>query len=78
MCDGSRKNNALYLQTDSFTIQEVVFILNVLLIKLNIRSKIHYLRNNPVLYITTASMNRNRELLRPFKCKSMYYKIEKR
>lgn len=76
--NGTRKKNAKILQTDSFTIKEVVFILNVLLIKLNIRSTIQYQRNNPVLYITTASKNRIREKLRPFMCKSMLYKIEKR
>lgn len=78
MGDGTRKDNAKVLQTDSFTIKEVVFILNVLLLKLNIRSNIHYQRNNPVLYITTASKNRCREKLRPFKCESKLYKIEKR
>jgi hypothetical protein len=76
--DGTRKDNALILQTDCFTIKEVVFILNVLLIKFNIRSTIHYQRNNPVLYLKTASKNRIREKLRPFMCKSKLYKIEKR
>ena len=78
MCDGTRKNNAQILQTPCFTLKEVVFILNVLLIKYNINSTIHYQRNLPVLYIKTASKNRIRNKLKPFKCKSMKYKLGNR
>jgi hypothetical protein len=78
MCDGTRKDNALILQTDCFTIKEVVFILNVLLIKYNIHSTIQFQRNNPVLYIKTASKKRIKNKLIPFKCKSMLYKLGNR
>jgi len=36
MCDGTNKYNALLLQTDCFSIKEVVFIINVLYIKFEI------------------------------------------
>jgi hypothetical protein len=35
MCDGTRKKKAIILQTDKFTIEEVVFIINVFIIKMN-------------------------------------------
>lgn len=76
--DGTRKDNAKILQTDSFSIKEVVLIVNVLLIKFNIKSNIHYQRNNPVIYIKTASKKRIRDKLRPYMCESKLYKIENR
>jgi heme/copper-type cytochrome/quinol oxidase subunit 1 len=78
MCDGTRKNNALILQTDSYTIQEVVFIINILIIKFNLNCTIHYQRNNPVIYIKTRSINKIRDKIKPYMCESMLYKIENR
>lgn len=78
MGDGTRKENAKVLKTDSFSVQDVVFIMNVFLIKFDIKSTIHYPRNLPVIYIKTASKNRIRDKLIPFMCKSKLYKIEKR
>ena len=76
--DGTRKDNAKILQTDSFSIKEVVLIVNVLLIKFNIKSNIHNASHHPVIYIKTASKKRIRDKLRPFMCKSKFYKIENR
>ena len=59
--DGTRVDNALILQTDSFTVKEVVYIMNVLLIKKNIKTNLHLQRGNPVIYIKTKSVNKIRE-----------------
>lgn len=41
MGDGSRKNKGLLLCTDSFTIQEVVLLMNILIIKYNLKCTLH-------------------------------------
>lgn len=41
MCDGAFTHKGLTLCTDSFTLKDVVILMNVLLIKYNIRSNLH-------------------------------------
>lgn len=54
MCDGTY-NSGIRLQTDSFSIQDVVFIINVLKVKFNLDCTVHYQRGNPVIYISSRS-----------------------
>ena len=75
MADGTRTYGGLTLQVQSFTIQEVVFIINVLIIKFDIDCSIHYQRSQPVIYIKTKSMNKIRVHLDPYILPSMKYKI---
>ena len=75
---GTRKNNSKILKTDSFNIKEVVLIVNVLLIKFNIKSNIHNASHHPVIYIKTASKKRIKNKLKPFMCESKLYKLENR
>ena len=75
MADGTRTYNGLTLQVQSFTIQEVVFIINVLIIKFDIDCSIHYQRSQPVIYIKAKSMDKIRASLDPYILPSMKYKI---
>lgn len=51
MCDGTSTGWGLLLCTDSFTIKEVVLLINVLLIEYNIITTLHKCNNLPRIYI---------------------------
>lgn len=74
MCDGTY-NSGVRIQTDSFTVDEVIFIINVLIIKFNLDCSLHYQRGNPIIYIKSKSIKKNLNNLLPFMCEDMKYKL---
>jgi len=74
-CDGTNTFNGITLQTQSFTLKEVVFIINVLIVKFDLNCSIHYKRGSPTIYISVQSINKIRPFLLPYICDSMKYKI---
>nr|YP_010691047.1 LAGLIDADG endonuclease [Phellinus igniarius]WBU93148.1 LAGLIDADG endonuclease [Phellinus igniarius] len=74
-CDGTKTSGALTLQTQSFTIKEVVFIVSILIYKFNLKCSIHMQRNQPTIYISTKSMLSLQPHILPYICKSMRYKL---
>ena len=74
MCDGTY-NSGVRIQTESFTIEDVVFIINILKLKFNLDCSIHYQRNYPVIYIKSKSIKKNLHNLLPFMCGEMLYKL---
>jgi len=75
MSDGSKAGNALYLQTQSFSIKDCVFIISILIYKLNLECNIHMQRKQPTIYISAKSMKKIRDKLVPFFLPSMVYKL---
>ena len=75
MGDGTRLNKGLTLQTQSFTVQECVFIISILIHKFNLKCSIHMQRNQPTIYISSKSMEKLRPLITPYMCNSMMYKL---
>lgn len=76
MGDGAKMNKSLILCTDSFTLQEVIKLMNVLIIKYDIKSTIHGIKNNrPRIYISHESMPKLITLVKPYLLPSMLYKI---
>jgi hypothetical protein len=74
MGDGTY-NSGVRIQTDSFTVQEVVYIINILVIKLNLDCSLHYQKGKPILYIKSKSIKKNLHHLLPYMHESMKYKV---
>jgi hypothetical protein len=75
MGDGSRKNKGLLLCTDSFTIQEVVLLMNILIIKYNLKCTLHMSAGLPRIYISPTSMPTLRKIVDPYMVPFSKYKI---
>ena len=74
--DGSYvKGGGLYLQTQSFTIIDVVRLINVLIIKFYCKCSIHYQEGKPVIYISSRSIRKLRNDLLSHMPDSMHYKL---
>ena len=75
MSDGSKVGNAMYLNTQSFTIKECVFIVSIFIYKYNLNCNIHLQRNQPTIYIYAKSIKKIKSRLLPFFLPSMIYKL---
>ena len=75
MGDGSKAGNAIYLQTQSFSVEECVFIISVLKYKFNLNCNIHMQRKQPTIYISAKSMKQIKAQLLPYFLPSMVYKL---
>lgn len=78
MGDGTNRfalNKGMTLQTQSFTIPECVFLINILIHKFNLKCSLHMQRSQPTIYISSKSMKKIIPLILPYMCNSMLYKI---
>lgn len=76
MGDGYRRHHGLVLCTDSYSVQDIVRLINVLIIKYRLECTLRYhTPTQPRVYIREGSMSILRDLIRPFMIKSMFYKI---
>ena len=75
MGEGTKVNKGLTLQTQSFTIQECVFIISILIHKFNLNCNIHMQRKQPTIYISAKSIKQIKAQLLPYFVPSMFYKL---
>lgn len=75
MGDGTKAGNAICLQTQSFTVEECVFIISILIHKFNLNCNIHMQRKQPIIYISAKSMKKIKSRLLPYFVPSMVYKL---
>jgi len=77
MGDGYRWRHGLVLCTDSYSVEDIVRLMNVLIIKYRLECRLRYhTPTQPRVYIREGSMPILRDLIRPFMIKSMLYKID--
>jgi len=75
MGDGAKRNKGIILCTDSFSIKDVIKLMNILYIKFNIKSTIHYDNNRPRIFINKLELNKIKSQIKPFIVKRFLYKI---
>jgi hypothetical protein len=68
-------NSGVRIQTECFTVKEVVFIVNVLIIKFNLECSLHKQRDYYIVYIKSKSLKKNIPNLLPYMDNSMKYKL---
>lgn len=69
------KGGGIILQTDSFTVEDVVRLISVLIYKFNCKCTLRFQRGNPVIYISRRSVKSlSIELLKHMPT-SIHYKI---
>jgi len=76
MGDGTRNYGGITLNSQSFTIQECVFIISILIYKFDLKCSLHMQRNQPTIYISSKSMKKLRPLILPYMCNSVLSKLE--
>lgn len=76
MCDGSKHNKGLHLNTYGFDQDSVNPLIMVLETKFELGCNIHKHKSGPRIYIPQGSIYKVRALVKPYMIPSMLYKIE--
>lgn len=78
MGDGQKRTVGLVLCTDSYTIQETVLFISVLILRYNFICTLREVKKNQYrIYISEKSMNSLRNIVSPYMIDSMLYKLNK-
>jgi len=75
MGDGSKRQKGLILCTDNFTLQENVKLVNILILKFNIKPTIQKEKDKYRIYINGNCLLKIKPFILPFFDPSMLYKI---
>lgn len=74
--DGTKRNKGLTFNTQSFTLQQAVLLLNILSVKFGLDCTIYFDRGKPMVHVNYKSMNTFRALVYPYFHPSMLYKLQ--
>jgi len=77
MGDGGLKSKGIFLCTDSYSIQDVIRLSNVLIIRYDLKCTLHKSSNGRGyrIYISRNSVWKVVEIVKPYLIPSMYYKV---
>ena len=75
--DGWFKSQGVYLCTDSYSIKDVVLLMNVLIIRYNLKCTLHKSSNKTGyrIYISRKSLDELKKIVKPYFIHSMLYKL---
>ena len=77
MGDGNASRHGLVLCTDSYKLIDVIRLMNVLIIKYRLECTLRFhTSTQPRIYIREQSMPWLRQIIKPYMCSSMLYKIK--
>lgn len=77
MSDGSLQRYGIELCSDSYKLIEVIRLMNVLMIRYRLECTMRYhTATQPRIYIRERSMPLLRDIVKPYMCSSMLYKIK--
>lgn len=71
----SKKNKGIILCTNSFSWKEIIYLHNILLLKLNINSVIYKEKNKLRIYINSFELSKIKSKLKPHFIPHFYYKL---
>ena len=77
MSDGTSNQYGLTICTDSFTLNEVIVLINILKLRLDLNTRVHFYKGKPRIYFPAESMPRLRFLVLPHMINFSKYKLEK-
>jgi len=75
MGDGTAVSSGIRICTDSFTLKDVVRLINVLIIKYRLKCTLHMSDNKPRIFISSKSMDLLTSFINPYIIPSMKYKL---
>ena len=75
MGDGSKRSKGLILCTDNFSLQEVVLLVNILILKFDINPTIQKEKNYFRIYINEKSLMKIKSFIKPYFVDHFLYKI---
>jgi len=75
MGDGGFKSEGIFLCTDSYSIYDVVRLMNVLIIRYDLKCTLHKSNENYRIYISRKSVEKVIKIVKPHLIPSMYYKV---
>jgi len=77
MGDGGFKSKGIYICTDSYSIQDVVRLMNALILRYDLKCTLHKASNSCGyrIYISRNSVWKVKEIVKPYLVPSMYYKL---
>lgn len=77
MGDGGFKSKGIYICTDSYSTQDVVRLMNVLIIRYDLKCTLHKASNKCgyIIYISRNSLYKVKEIVKPYFIPSMVYKL---
>lgn len=75
MGDGSKRNKGIILCTDSYSIKEIIILMNILKIKFDINTTIHMDNGYPRIFINELNLLFIRDKLLPHFNNHFLYKI---
>lgn len=75
MGDGAKRNKGVTLCTDSFTLKENILLLNILIIKFNLKCTLHKEKKNYRIFINYSSLNKILPHIKPYFNTIFLYKI---